>query len=160
MIYAIVSIEKISKCLYCSAHNCAYCNAYGKTENIVKIVSAASSYTQILSKFRNLDKKKNFKYHIHRIEAIEKAENEVEQNYIYAIWEVVYLLNDETLQKKSVVDNEIIDYNSSLHHIQIVHKLMLDGKIRIHSHLKAASFNYFHMWKILRISEELPTFLP
>lgn len=168
MLYAIISVELVSKCLYCKAQSCWYCTNYGSNDKIIKVVATALTYSEILSEYHNLNKdNKNIKYQIHKIEQIETNSTKPESNYFYAILEEAYLLKNQYIKyeemiedKKIIEDNEIIYYSSSLQEIQKTCQNILEGKVRTTSHVGCISFEYLHLWNIYKISKKkLPTFL-
>lgn len=155
MKYAIISVEKTSYCLYCKTPHCWQCIKYNTYDKIIKIISTAYSYNQILSDFEKLDKShKNTKYQIRQITRISPSDTRFEPDSLYAVLETVYLI-----QNKTIKYNEIINYDFSLQPILNTYQNIITGKIKPTSHFEFVPFVHWATWNIVKLSKKLPTFI-
>lgn len=156
MKYAIISEEKISKCLFCRTPDCSLCWKYDQHDNILRIIYSSSSPTNTYNEFRNLkipDKYTN--YHINKISRVDPENIEFDKNEEckYGILETVFLIED-----KSILYNEIVHISATLKPMLSLHKLIISGKIRANSHFDYQAGTHWSTWNIVKISKELPTF--
>ncbi|MCI9406821.1 MAG: hypothetical protein HFK06_00505 [Clostridia bacterium] len=156
MKYAIISEEKISKCLFCRVPDCSLCWKYDQHDNIKKIIYSSLSLNDTYTKFRehkNPNKYKN--YHIHKISKIDpnNIEYNIHEEVKYGILETVFLI-----ENRSILSHEIINISATLKPIISLHKLIITGKIQTNSHFAYQAGYHWSVWNIIKISKALPTF--